>query len=76
MHINIFGESIMLYYSIVPYEITFASEDESIAYYTTVVHCGVTMEVSGCGGEYRVERLYSTNPGDYLHPDMQVGRII
>lgn len=66
----------MLFHSIIPIEIVFGKADwESFDKpYMTTVYKGVTMEVSDAGeGKKQIERIYSTNPKDYMNPCFRIG---
>ena len=68
----------MIYHSIIPYDIAFASEppSEHILPYMVTQYRGITMQVSGGGsGKYSIERLISSNPQDFLRSDMRVGSV-
>jgi len=69
----------MIYHSIIPYDIAFASEPpaEHIMPYMITQYRGVTMQVSsGADGKHTVERLISTDPRHFLRADLQVGEAL
>lgn len=68
-----------MHYSIIPYEVAFAPQpsDEKVMPYMTTTYQGVTMDVSrGEDGTCTIERIYSTNPKDFLNRKFQIGQKI
>lgn len=68
-----------MHYSIIPYEVAFAPQpsDAKVMPYMTTTYQGVTMDVSrGEDGTCTIERIYSTNPKDFLNRKFQIGQKI
>lgn len=61
-----------MYYSILPFD-----EDSSLnVEYKEVMYKNQLVLVKNINGIQMLERLYSTNPKDYLNPDFQPGTIL
>lgn len=61
-----------MYYSILPFD-----EDSSLnVEYKEVMYKNQLVLVKNINGIQMLERLYSTNPTDYLNPDFQPGTIL
>lgn len=68
-----------MHYSVIPYDVAFAPQpsDAKIMPYMTTTYQGVKMDVSrGEDGTCSIERLYSTNPKDFLNKKFQIGQKI
>lgn len=66
----------MIIYSAMPLELILEGIEQE-PHYTEVVVNGLTMVVEPVSAtQYRVVRLISPNPNDYLNPNYMPGRII
>lgn len=74
----------MMFYTIVPLEIIFREEEPEEEEPSKdkmdeieIKQSGVTLLVQPhLPGQYKINRIISTNPSDYLKPDWQPGSII
>lgn len=67
----------MILYSIVPSDIVYANLQQSAIDRKYITYDGTTVEVSPVArGQYRVNRVISTRPRDYLNPKLQPGIVI
>lgn len=66
----------MILYTIYPPEVIFHREEEAPKRREVTLEGGVRLELTAdADGQYRVNRLISTNPADYLDPRFQPGRL-
>ncbi|WP_425060923.1 hypothetical protein SCACP_16840 [Sporomusa carbonis] len=67
----------MILWTIVPEEAIFVNQNQSIAAYEEIEYSGQKVLVEKVSAkEFRVVRLLTTNPSDYLRNDLQPGTII
>lgn len=67
----------MILYTIMPMEVVMHSEVPVEQNKTRIVQYeGYQLEVSLTNGQAQVQRIFSTNPRDYLNPKIQPGSIV
>ena len=67
-----------MHYSVIPYESVFAdNSDTNNKACVGAVYKGVKMDVSPTDdGYFKIERIYSSNPQDFLNSGLQIGKKI
>lgn len=67
----------MILWTIVPEEVVYRDQNQPVPVYEEIEYIGqkvVAQKISQ--NEFRVVRLLSTNPADYLRSELQPGRVI
>lgn len=63
-------------YTIIPVTSIF-EEDIDLGTYQDIIYEGIQMQVEHINlNNFKIIRLYSTDPADYLKPDLQPGKIV
>ncbi|GIN83641.1 hypothetical protein J6TS2_00270 [Heyndrickxia sporothermodurans] len=66
----------MILYTTVPQEMIFAEEDEQFLKYKSIIYKGVPVQVEQIESYYRIIRVLSSNPYDFMDSDLTPGQTI
>ena len=66
----------MIIHSIVPHELIFPQSDQEFSSQMSLTREGIPMIVEQSGNMYKVIRIMSSNPADYLRDDFTPGSFI
>lgn len=66
----------MIIHSIVPHEMIFPANDSTFSEQKHLIRNGIPMLVEPNGNQYKVIRIMSSNPADYLRDDLCPGSYI
>ncbi|MEK3886917.1 YlzJ-like family protein [Bacillus sp. FSL K6-3431] len=66
----------MILHTIIPAELIFPEKQENFSKQITLTRNGVPMIVEQSGHMYKIVRIMSSDPADYLNGDLHPGTII
>jgi YlzJ-like protein len=67
----------MTFYTIMPTDQIYPHEPQALTNYIEIIYNGVPVVIEHDGGKtFRIDRILSTNPADFLHLDIQPGAVI
>ena len=66
----------MLLYTIVPIDVIFNNEKQNDIQYKEIDYQGERVEVIQYENKLILNRLFSTDPKQYLNPDFRLGKVI